>query len=451
MEHAPVPQSDPPEGALTALPFWKRIPQKLYDAAFLLGWFVCLFVGRFPQLSTPLSAVLLLTIMLCLLNENFYLYAALFLYMRYKMLFGGSPVYRIYSYLVVLRFLWEFPKSKFRVTYLPAILVFAFHSIFAVGPINMRLGLNIIVDVMIIYIVIMKVSEDDRLMRKFLLAYLLGGVCSGVYGFTAADVVKHTYVSGAISTVTRNFGALNDANYAGLFYNMAIMTALFLKNLKLPLRLAFAAFFLFLLLQTVSLSGMITLAAMSVFAIILRFRRKSLPILLIAFFGGGLLLAVLLSIPRFRQISAVSSLIIRVAEKLHYIKIGRWNQLTTERVQLWSSALSIFRSKTIWGKLFGGSVITLDLIYTKLRSHGRACHQAYIQSLVNFGIIGTLLVYIPLIAVFLHRLNLHFSRPEGYGNEDIKCIQLIYAFAFLIFGLSVDFFIDWSFMFFYFI
>ena len=80
-----------------------------------------------------------------------------------------------------------------------------------------------------------------------------------------------------------------------------------------------------------------------------------------------------------------------------------------------------------------------------------ACHNSYIQSLLNFGILGTVLIYVPLLAVFAYRMYRHFSTESGYEDEDIKMIQLVVMSAFIVFGVSVDFFVDWSLMMFYFI
>ena len=66
------------------------------------------------------------------------------------------------------------------------------------------------------------------------------------------------------------------------------------------------------------------------------------------------------------------------------------------------------------------------------------------------GIIGTLVIYLPLFLVFGYRVLRHFSMPKGYEKEDIKILQLIFSFAFIVFGFSVDFFIDWPFMLLYF-
>ena len=80
-----------------------------------------------------------------------------------------------------------------------------------------------------------------------------------------------------------------------------------------------------------------------------------------------------------------------------------------------------------------------------------ACHNSYLQSILNFGVLGTLIVYIPLFTIFAYRMLRHFSQKPGYDGEDIKMLQLIFMFAFIVFGFTVDFFIDWPFMMIYFI
>lgn len=434
-----------------AVPEKKHFNKRLfYDLVFVAGFLFSLIPGPMPSLSSIASLMLLACIAVSFFDENLYLYMALFIYLRYRLLLGDSPAFRIYSYLVVLRFLIELPKTKFRVVYFPALFVFLLHSIFATGRFeNMRVGLNVIVDVVLVYAVLLKVLENDSLMRKFIIAFMLGGVASGIYGWTNDEFTKDINVSGAgAQTVSRNFGALSDANFAGLFYSLCIVCSYTLKNLKLWVRGIFLALFAVMLLQTASLSALLITGVLTLFYIILKFRRQSILILTVGFFAGVFAIAIILSVPQLREIPAIAGLIIRITEKLSYIPRGRWDLLTTDRSAIWGEALGIFANKTLWGKLIGGSVITVMVIDKSIISI--ACHNSYIQSILNFGIIGTLVIYLPLFLVFGYRVLRHFSMPKGYEKEDIKILQLIFSFAFIVFGFTVDFFIDWPFMLLYF-
>lgn len=428
-----------------------ELKRKIYDGIFLLGFLFSLIPGPFPSLSSLASLGLLACIAASFFDENFYLYSAVFIYLRYRLLLGDTPAFRLYTYLMVLRFMLDFAKAKYRIAYFPAILVFTLHSIFATGMYDsMRIGFNVIVDYMIIYIVLMKVIEDPKLTRKYIFVFMLGGIASGIYGWTNSEFTKDINISGAgAQTVSRNFGALSDANFAGLFYSLCIICGIVLKEIPILIRLTFLTLFGVMLLQTASLSALLILMLLGIFFIILKYRAKSFFILMFGFVALVIVIVVILSVPQLREIDAIAGLIIRITEKLSYIPRGRWDLLTTDRYAIWQECLQIFSKKPLWGKLIGGSVTTVMVIDKSVFSI--ACHNSYIQSILNFGIIGTIFIYGPFIVVFLYRMVKHFSKPSGYEYEDIKMLQLILPFSFLVFGGTVDFFIDWPYMLLYFI
>ena len=429
----------------------KVLKRNFYDIVYLVGFLCSIIPGPFPALSGVASLVILACIAISFFDENFYLYMAMFIYLRYRLLLGDTPVYRFYSYLVVLRFIWEINNIKFRIAYLPALFVFLLHSLFATGRFeSIRVGLNVIVDCALIYIILLKLLNDNRLMRKFIFAFMLGGVSSGIFGWTNDEFTKAINVSGAgAQTVSRNFGALSDANFAGLFYSLCIVATVIVKGIGWWIKGIFLCLFAVMLLQTASLSALLILFTLMVFYIILKFRGKSVVILSVGLFAAVVCIGIILAVPQLREIDAIAGLIIRVKEKLSYIPRGRWDLLTTDRWDIWQDAIAAFSQKGLWGKLVGGSVVTVMVIDYSVMSI--ACHNSYLQSVLNFGIIGTFLIYLPLFTIFVYRMLKHFSKKSGYEGDDIKMLQLIFMFAFIVFGFTVDFFIDWPFMMLYFI
>lgn len=425
--------------------------RNLFDVIFLIGFLSSLIPGPFPSLSSIASLLLLTCIAVSFFDENFYLYMALFIYLRYRLLLGDTPAYRIYSYLVVIKFVTDLQNVRFRIAYLPALLVFLLHSLFATGIFeNIRIGLNVIVDCVLVYIILLKLLQDNRLMRKFVFAFMLGGLSSGIFGWTNDEFTKAINISGAgAQTVSRNFGALSDANFAGLFYSLCIVSTVVVKNISWWVKVIFLGLFSIMLLQTASLSALLILFTFMVLYIILKFRGKSVIILTAGLLALVVLVAVILAVPQLREIDAIAGLIIRVKEKLSYIPRGRWDLLTTDRWDIWQDAIAAFSQKGLWGKLVGGSVVTVMVIDYSVMSI--ACHNSYLQSILNFGIIGTFLIYLPLFTIFVYRMLKHFSKKSGYEGDDIKMLQLIFMFAFIVFGFTVDFFIDWPFMMLYFI
>lgn len=426
------------------------LKRRFFDGVYIFGLLCALLPGPFPALSGAASLAVLACIAVSFFDENFYMYLALFLYLRYRLLIGDTPAFRIYSYLVVLRFLLDIPKIKFRIAYFPALFVFFMHSVFATGRFeSLRVGFNVIVDCALVYLVLLRILADARLTRKFVFAFLLGGVASGIYGWTNDAFTKDINVSGAgAQTVSRNFGALSDANFAGLFYSLCLICSLTLKGIPIWLKGVFVALFGIMLLQTASLSALMMVALLGAFLIVLKYRMKSVFILFFLFMGLVAAVAVILSVPQLREIEAIQGLIIRISEKLSYIPRGRWDLLTTDRYAIWQAALQTFFSKDLWGQLIGGSVVTVMTI--DYNAFYTACHNSYVQGILNFGVLGTLFVYLPLLLVFGYRILQHFSKKPGYELEDIRTLQLIFPFAFLVFGMTVDFFIDWPYMLLYF-
>ena len=429
----------------------KLLKRNFYDVVYLVGFLCSIIPGPLPALSSVASLMLLACIAVCFFDENFYLYMALFIYLRYRLLLGDTPAYRLYSYLVVVKFVLELKNIKFRIAYLPALFVFLLHSLFATGRFeSIRVGLNVIVDCVLVYIVLLKILSDNRLMRKFLFAFMLGGLSSGIFGWTNDEFTKAINISGAgAQTVSRNFGALSDANFAGLFYSLCIVVTVVVKNISWWVKAIFLVLFAIMVLQTASLSALLILFTLMVLYIILKFRGKSVIILSLGLLAFIVVVSVILAVPQLREIDAIAGLIIRITEKLSYIPRGRWDLLTTDRWDIWQDAIAAFSQKGLWGKLVGGSVVTVMVIDYSVMSI--ACHNSYLQSILNFGIIGTFLIYLPLFTIFVYRMLKHFSKKSGYEGDDIKMLQLIFMFAFIVFGFTVDFFIDWPFMMLYFI
>lgn len=429
----------------------QKTRRRFYDLLFLAAFACCLLRGPFPSLELPLSLAVCGCFALSFFDENFYLYVGLFIYMRYKMMVGGTQAYRFFSYLMVVRALIDLSKTKFRIAYFSSIFVIALHSLLALPKLSsLKVGFNVIVDFVIAYLVVSHLVQNKPLMRKFIFAFFLGGIASGIYGFTSEDAILKFNVSGAgVDKVTRNFGALSDANFAGFVYTLCVLCAVALKNVRPIIRIGLLGFFAMLLLQTVSLSAFITLTVMLAVYIILKFRSKSAVILLISLVAAVVVIAILLSIPQFRQIEAVADLLIRLQEKLSYVARGRWDLLTTDRTSIWQTIiLPYYNKQSILIKLFGGNVDTVHV--WDEANHLTAVHNSYIQSVLNFGIFGTILVFLPLVGSLLVKLYRHFSQPSGYEFEDIEIIRILFVVAFLVFGMSVDFFVDWPYMMMYF-
>ena len=415
----------------------------------LIGFATCALCGPLPQYNLILSFILLTCVVLSIRSNTFYVYAALFMYFREFMLLGGSTVYRVYSYLVIFKVILDIKNVKLRVAALPPMIVFSLFCIFGIGRLDMRAGIQSLMDLVVLYFILAKILADDDLMRLYLFVFLLGGVASGIFGWTAEASVNIDVGVGVTTEITRVYGALYDANYAGFYYSVCLLTVMLLKGLKWWMRAAFGAYFFVVLFQTGSLSGLLTCLVALVLVVIMKYRSRSIPFLVLLFFCLIGFAIAAWNVPAVRNIAAIGSIVTRVNEKMMYLALGRWDMLTTGRYDLWQTVVSHFNRQPMLGKLFGGNVITTLMTDESLFHKDLACHQMYLQSLLNFGIVGAITIFLSLASTFVYRIFRFFTVDKRAENSDIKMIQISFVAVVFVFGLSVGYFVDWRFLFFF--
>lgn len=437
-------------GQKEAEPFILKQFLSFENILLLIGFLTCALCGPLPQYNTLLSGVLLVCILLSIRSDSFFVFAALLMYFREFMLLGGTTVYRVYSYLVLIKVLFDIKNLKLRIMALVPMIVFSLFCIFGIGRLDMRVGIQSMMDLFVLYFILAKILADDDVMRLYLFVFLLGGIASGIFGWTSeASVNIDVGIGEATTEITRVYGALYDANYAGFYYTVCVLIVTMLKGLRWWLRAPLGAFFLVVLFQTGSLSGLFTCIVAVVIVVVMKYRSRSVPFLILIAVGLAAFAFAAWNIPAVRNIASVASIVTRINERLLYLAMGNWDQLTTGRYDLWQMAITHFNQQSMLGKLFGGNVITTALTDDSLFHRDFACHQMYLQSLMNFGVVGTLTIFSSLAATFIYRIFRFFTVDKSAANSDIKMIQISFVAVFLVFGLSVDYFVDWRFLFFF--
>lgn len=422
----------------------------LPNVLLVVAWLTCALCGAFPGLNTLLSMVFLCCILGCWKSNEFFCFIGLFVFFREWMLIGGAAttVYRIYSYLMVLRFITDIRNAKIRISYLPALLVFTVYLLFAVGKINMRFGLNMLADVLAIYIALTYIQQAPHGMSKLLFVMVFGAIASGIFGWTAEAMVVINVGDGS-TQITRYYGAINDANFAGFFYVVCGITVMHLKMSRI-IRVVLIGLFVFLLLQTTSLSAITLLIVTMLVWVILRFKSKAFLILFGILIFAALATTAIWTIPALNSIPELHSLIARINEKFVFLQAGQWELFTTDRLMIWKNAIRYFNDSSLLVKLFGGRVITL-FYADKAALGGLTTHQSNLQSIIDFGILGSIVVYGSFFAIWISRIVRYFVSPEKLEEEPYRRLEILYMAMFFIFGLTVDFFLDWRYLLFFFI
>ena len=238
--------------------------------------------------------------------------------------------------------------------------------------------------------------------------------------------VAIVFFAGILSVFTSTGDAWLSARFRGVLANpnaVGMLTILFMPFavVRAMRRKSLINYFLILvMLVSVVLSGsrngvMTTSIAMAFFA--LRIRAWKTGVLLAA-----LAAATYLAMPDYAPAPGIS------ARPINHILSSDDLAEGGGRVEAWAVAIPIIKSKILLGHGFG----TEDLIFKgmKFRIHrGDYIHNSYLGLTYQLGIVGSLLVFVPLIGLLIYRLLGHGSRsPQTAAYETLLFGGLIAAF-----------------------
>lgn len=422
-----------------------------FSLAFLL--LCCLLIGKLEEYEQYLSLAMLAVVLLNWKNDELYIMSPIFLlfWEQFYVVGGSTPLYRVYSYLLLIRVFLDIGKIRFRPQFIPTLAVFACFCILSVGRMSMRIGLNLLADALLSYFILTYVRQKLQLMRRLTLVFALAAVCAGCYSLLAETVVSYETGLGAQVEIVRYYGTVGDANYASCFYNVAIFLTLCSDAMKKwYVRLPILGALVYFLLLTASQTGLLCLILGMCVYLILRY--KTMGVLLTLGFCAGAALAVyaLLQMPISKDAGMLSTLHNRLLESFGNLESGNVANLTTDRSVLWKIAMDYFSKQTWLNKLIGGNVIATIISEEYFLKAVGAIHQSYIQGLLDFGILGTIVVFGSRI---MQTIADGFACLTGKSLQlpaDLMRCAVLTSFIFLLYALTLDMFMDWRFLYLYF-
>ncbi len=416
----------------------------------ILACLFCFAVGILPEYSKLFTICLCLIMISLWFHDEFYVLMAVFIFFLDQLyITSGTPLYRLYSYLLLAKIIIQIGQIRFRPQYFPALLVFILFSLFAVGQFNIRFGFNLVADVLLGFLLVQRLRERKDLFYKLFGMMVFIAVAAGIYAFTSGAVneleVGRAYIRS--ETVTRYFATFGDPNYAGFFFDICIFAVLILRPfhrwyVRIPLLLVLYYF----LLATNSMTAVLCNILCLLIYLILCYRKKALIIILVLLIILPLGLMQVEHIQPNSSFDVVNNLIIRVHEQIRYLDTGLFDKLTSDRTVIWQDYWNYFQNQNLVHKLFGGNVIVTMIIEDKFPI---ACHNVYLQGLLTFGFIGAIIVFL----IFIIQMIVDFvtSFRKNIQHIDIMRLLVIIHVIWIFYGASIDFFLDWRFMFFYFL
>jgi hypothetical protein len=379
----------------------------------------------------------------------------LFLFFAYLMLIGSRNVYRIYSYLALLKILASLPTAKFRLEYLPAIFVMSIYTLFAMGTANaefsLRYAVRTFIDIIIVFQIVSEVTRKNDVFQRFLFVLALGGIASGIYGMVSGQASEAIIETGTeLEVVERLLGAIPDANFVGYLYDMSIIAIISVKGIKPYIRLPIMALLFYFLAKAASISAFVTLCVVLALWLILRFKGIGVVVVFGMLVALSVSVTAILTMPALRENTPFSGLVIRINDKLVYLQRGDWDMVSTERTAVWRTVLSYYRKQPFISQLFGGNVVTTDIVDHPIFKENFSCHNSILQGLLDFGLVGTLIIFVNFFVIYLGRIVKYLHTDDRLDVKDMDRARILFLTVFFLFGLSVDYFVQWSWLMFFF-
>ncbi|MDD3766767.1 MAG: O-antigen ligase family protein [Eubacteriales bacterium] len=410
------------------------------------------------------------------LKDEFYVLVAIFIFFYKPLIYiPGEPMYRIYTYLFFVKLIVSKRKIDINLALLPSLAVFILYIVFVVwnadtsaevrhyiernqNPpsdwfINAKKVFQLTADLSFAFVVAYILNTDRELFKKFFILLIFVGIASGIYGFSANNIfnynIGYSDRAGTEVSIVRYMGSFDDPNYAGMFLNIALFAVVSLKifrksYVKFPLLLALYYY----IIASGSITALVCNAVGWVVFIILRYRLKSATVLLIGAAIASIAVYSAINLPVIRDLSVVRNIELRLENQFKgEIDSENTSALTSGRTKHWQFYMDYYKRQDIFKKLFGGNIVLTSALDPYFQENNKqAPHQAFIGFLMNFGLVGTIVIILCFLAKNVFYVIYYFKQ-----KSDLYLLLVLCNFIWAFYGISLDYFADWKFMFFYFL
>ncbi|MEK4530989.1 O-antigen ligase family protein [Solibacillus sp. FSL K6-1554] len=392
---------------------------------------------------TKVSSMIIITLSLLIWNnERFYYILPIFIFFNYDLLLPGDILtYRVYSLLLFTKILFSNRMKIEKAIFLP-------FSIIVLYCISVMAYYDLLLSALVIFDLFLIILYISIFLRKnipaFFTYYTFGAVISCVYGWFMQGLNIKTFINinNQWVEVTRFIGSFPDPNYFGFFLNIGIFSVVILGLIKNKIIKISVLIFLYLsLISTLSITGYLCNILMLSLYLILSKKMKVRYIVTVITLG--FIFFVNINFFENAEFSVISDMAKRINSQLSIGSSNNLSSFTTGRSSIWREHLEYFSQQPILNILFGGNFVT---DFGRESKFNYVSHQAYIDMLLNFGIVGFSFLIIFLIFITLKYLRIYF---ETNNNDYLLLVVIKFIWVFYAFGLSM--FPSWTFNLFFFI
>lgn len=389
-----------------------------------------------PTLTKVSSMIIIILSLLIWHTDKFYFVLPIFIFFNTDLLLPGDLLaYRVYSFLVLFKIIYSNKIKIDKVLLLP-FLIFIFYCIAIMAYYSLITSIIVIFDLFVIVLYISVFLRKN--IKIFFSYYIYGTIISCLYGWFIQEINNNTFINIENQWVetSRYMGSFIDPNYFGFFLNIAIFAVIILNVINNKfLKIGLLIFLYTSLISTLSITGISCNILMLCLYLLLSRKMHYKYISLII--GTGLLLYMNIDFIVDVEISLISDMAKRLNSKLSVSSIENFSGFTTGRSSIWIEHLNYFSQQPMINILFGGNFLTDFGMEEKFTY---VSHQAYIDMLINFGLIGTALLLSFLVYLIIEYIKIFLKS----NNTDLLFLVVVkFIWGFYAFGLSM--FPSWTF------
>ncbi|MBQ9117435.1 MAG: hypothetical protein IJY04_10460 [Clostridia bacterium] len=390
-----------------------------------LAYFLPVIASTDKRLLTLVSVLYLGIIAYFAFSERFFLlYPILFFFYEYLVAPGGIVVYRFFTVIFILRFIYLHfgvgirNLSRARTAIALFLLLTAVSYFLRDGSVTV----GALIDLLFLLLFTCETAEENSRFSPFAISMVLATCAACVSGFIADSEILN-----ALGGDDRFLATLNDPNYLGFYLNTAILIVIlhpFFK--KLLLKLPTLTLLYISMVATESMTGFICNAIVLIFCVVIlasegKFKLRYAVAVTVTF-AVALQIVLLAAMNDWGIISSASA---RFTEKLSQLISGDLSSFTTSRSDIWKINLRQFLYQDTADIIFGDNL--LSAIGRNATLYHETSHQEFIDVLISTGVVG-FFIFLVLIAAFISN-NLSEVRREHSSDARIRLgIKLIWAF-----------------------
>lgn len=394
----------------------------------------------------PISIVVFCLIATLMNSEEFLYCIPIQIFFYLQLIVGSVAVFRLYTLLYIISIIWkryiDISIYKRNILY---VIIGIFFSLFVIAPRELQRGIFLCLDIIILWSSTSELRAKNKINEE-LKYFVYAALCAGLYGmFSGAAYITEEVLGGYYTTMPRYLATFNDVNYAGMFFNIAIICCISLKNVfkNRVVKCAVLMALYVALLATLSITAIICNAVLLILYFLLE-RKKNL-IRIIAIIIIGIIIVYFLYIYGLNNVdSTIGHFVYRISDRIMALKTGDYSAFTSYRVNKTNAHWDFFWNQGILKMLLGGNPISAA--YTDSSVFTYAAHNEYVDLLLSVGIIGWILYFGTYIARFIKDLFFLLKEECKEKVDQEKTVVLVHA-CYLIYAATLTMFLDHRFLF----